>query len=220
MPSLDSKAGFVDLLAFLSARGVTSGARVLDLGCGTGRHARGLARAGYRVFGVDSDVDAVETARALADESADAGGSARGPDSFRSPPRFLAARAESLPFPAAVFHALVCVDVLHWVADEAAFRAIWHEAWRVLRPGGVFIGRCLMREELPEATPVVTGPGDAGDGRGGAGLHRLPQGTVWFLPSRALLDDVLAHGAGVVFDPPRASAGTPGAAWFIARKPG
>src|SRR5690606_19748164 len=139
MPSLDSEAGFVDLLAFLSARGVAAGARVLDLGCGTGRHARGLARAGYRVFGVDSDVDAVETARALADESADAGGSARGPNSFRSPPRFLAARAESLPFPAAVFHALVCVDVLHWVADEAAFRAIWHEAWRVRRAGGALI---------------------------------------------------------------------------------
>ncbi|WP_102127111.1 class I SAM-dependent methyltransferase [Deinococcus planocerae] len=42
--------------------------RVLDLCCGTGRHAHALARRGYEVLGVDRDPDAVEKARAQAPE--------------------------------------------------------------------------------------------------------------------------------------------------------
>lgn len=37
---------------------------VLDVACGTGRHMRALARAGYRVIGVDSDAGAVAEANA------------------------------------------------------------------------------------------------------------------------------------------------------------
>ncbi len=196
------------LVNSLSALGFAPGApgaRVLDLGCGTGRHAQALARAGYRVVGVDSDVDAVETARAWAreDERAPAEG---------SPPAFLAARAESLPFSDAAFAAISCLDVLHWVADEDAFRALWSEAWRTLRPGGVLVARGLMREELPEAVPVAGAH---------AGRFRLAHGAEWFLLSRAVLDDVVARGAGTLVEPPcSVGAGAPGAARFVARKPG
>lgn len=37
--------------------------RVLDLGCGTGEHARFLGQKGYRVIGVDSSESQIETAR-------------------------------------------------------------------------------------------------------------------------------------------------------------
>lgn len=42
------------------------GARVLDLGCGHGRHANELARRGYQVFGVDMVMGFLELARAEA----------------------------------------------------------------------------------------------------------------------------------------------------------
>jgi SAM-dependent methyltransferase len=39
------------------------GARLLDIGCGRGRHARAFARRGYRVTGIDLSTRAIEDAR-------------------------------------------------------------------------------------------------------------------------------------------------------------
>jgi trans-aconitate methyltransferase len=39
--------------------------KVIDVCCGTGRHARALARLGYDVIGIDRDVDAIAKAREL-----------------------------------------------------------------------------------------------------------------------------------------------------------
>jgi SAM-dependent methyltransferase len=58
----------VDFL--VDAIGISAGARVLDVGCGPGRHALALARRGARVVGVDRSRAFVELARhAAAEES-------------------------------------------------------------------------------------------------------------------------------------------------------
>ncbi|GIV59249.1 class I SAM-dependent methyltransferase [Rhodocaloribacter litoris] len=46
----------------------TPGAAILDVGCGRGRHARSLARRGYRVTGIDLSERALEQARRRAAE--------------------------------------------------------------------------------------------------------------------------------------------------------
>ena len=50
-PFVTGTRGEVDFIA--RELGLPAGARILDVGCGTGRHAVELARRGYRVTGVD-----------------------------------------------------------------------------------------------------------------------------------------------------------------------
>jgi len=46
-----------------------SGSRILDMGCGTGRHSVELARRGYRMVGVDLSTGMLNEARKAADEA-------------------------------------------------------------------------------------------------------------------------------------------------------
>ena len=52
--------------AILELTGLEPGARILDVGCGPGRHAIELARRGFRVHGVDISVRFIDLARAAA----------------------------------------------------------------------------------------------------------------------------------------------------------
>lgn len=94
------------------------GARVLDLGCGTGRHALELMRRGARVTGADPSSGMLAVARAKA-------GAAR-VEWTRLRPR------GPLPFAPARFDALVSGLVLEHVPD---LRRFFREARRVCRPG-------------------------------------------------------------------------------------
>jgi ubiquinone/menaquinone biosynthesis C-methylase UbiE len=93
------------------------GLRVLDLGCGDGRLAAELDRAGARVTGLDPSEVALERAR-------------------RAHPGLELARPApdgSLPFADSSFDAVVCAHVLEHVADT---QRLMSEARRVLAPSG------------------------------------------------------------------------------------
>jgi ubiquinone/menaquinone biosynthesis C-methylase UbiE len=111
--------------------GSLEGARVLDVGCGTGRLARWIAdRIGPSgtVVGIDPLPERVAIARAHG----------RGI-------RFEVGRAEDLSaFAAGSFDAVCMTSVLHWVTDKP--RAL-DEARRVLEPGGR-LGVTTMSSEL------------------------------------------------------------------------
>ena len=90
--------------------------RVLDVGCGTGANLPLLAELGWAV-GVEPS--AVGLARCRAQGHDVVGGS-----------------AVALPFPDQAFDVVTALDVIeHLDDDHAAAR----EAWRVLRPGGLFM---------------------------------------------------------------------------------
>lgn len=106
-----------ELYDALVAAGGLRGARVLEVGCGTGRLSRALEeRAAARVWAVDASAEMVARAKAL-------GVNAR------------VARAEALPFKAGWFDAVLMRMVVHLVDRPRAFA----EAARVLGPGGAFV---------------------------------------------------------------------------------
>jgi SAM-dependent methyltransferase len=113
------------------------GARVLDIGCGTGRLARWIGeRLGEKgsVVGIDPLEERIGIARSH-------GGAAR----------FEVGRAEALgAFEDASFDAVCMSSVLHWVSDKAKALA---EIRRVLRPGGR-LGVTTTPHELARAGTV------------------------------------------------------------------
>jgi len=108
---------------------ISPGERLLDLGCGGGRHAFEAARRGARVVAMDTDraeldrVTATFAAMAEADELPDcASGQAVAGDATR------------IPFPDGSFDKVIAAEVLeHLPADQRAM----NEITRVLRPGGM-----------------------------------------------------------------------------------
>lgn len=116
--------------------GLAVGARVLDVGCGTGRLTRWLAERvgpGGAVVGVDPLEHRLRVARAHAGRA-----------------RFEVARAEDLSaFEDASFDAVCLSSVLHWVADKPRALA---EVRRVLRPDGRVGVTTLPQELSPSGT--------------------------------------------------------------------
>ena len=107
--------------------GLRPGDRVLDLGCGGGRHAYEAARRGARVTALDLDLaelkDVMGTFGAISGElpETSAGHAVNG-------------NALSLPFPDGTFDRIIASEVMEHIPDDAGAAA---ELARVLRPGGV-----------------------------------------------------------------------------------
>jgi SAM-dependent methyltransferase len=110
--------------------GVSGGQRVLDFGCGGGRHALEAMRLGAVVTALDSDP--LELARAASwvmamltedKETAESGGQGH----------LVTGDGLALPFPDACFDRVVAAEVLEHIPDDGAALA---ELARVLRPGG------------------------------------------------------------------------------------
>jgi SAM-dependent methyltransferase len=107
---------------------INPGDRVLDLGCGAGRHAFEAYRRGARVVAVDLDF------KELAPVS-DMFAAMRAEGDTRPPGQAAAVTADAtrLPFPDAAFDCVIVAEMLeHIPDDDAALK----EIARVLRPGG------------------------------------------------------------------------------------
>jgi ubiquinone/menaquinone biosynthesis C-methylase UbiE len=121
--------------------GLAPGARVLEIGCGTGQLTTALAQRGLQVEAIDPGPRMVEIARRHA------------PDV-----QFHVGSFEDVELPADAFAAVFSATAFHWVDPDVG----WAKAARVLRPGGTLALLSMIaelndevlaawREVLPEA---------------------------------------------------------------------
>lgn len=115
--------------ALVTHLGITAGARVVDLGAGTGKLTRRLVGTGARLVAVEPVADMrAACAQMLPDIPV------------------VGASAEALPFRAGAVDAVVVGTAFHWFDGPAA---LW-EVHRVLRPGGRLGLVWLARDETVE----------------------------------------------------------------------
>jgi ubiquinone/menaquinone biosynthesis C-methylase UbiE len=111
-----------------------AGGDLLDVPCGYGRHAIPLARAGYRVTGVDRSPTLLAEARRRAGDD--------------KPPELVEADYRELPFPDESFDAaLNLFTSLGFYGDEEDVKALT-EIGRVLRPAARLVIETMHRDRL------------------------------------------------------------------------
>lgn len=152
------------------------GERVLDFGCGGGRHSFEAMRRGAEAVALDSDIDALagaaEWVRLLLEEdkeTAEAGGHGD----------VVAGDGLALPFPDGCFAKVIAAEVLEHVPDDATAMA---ELARVLRPGGV------MAVTVPRWYPEVVNWALSAE------YHNVPGGHVRIYRYRQLLERLRRAG--------------------------
>lgn len=182
---LRAQFGEIDIYLFdqLLRGRITEGMRVLDAGCGTGRNLVFLMREGFEVWGSDESEAAIaelrRTAAALAPRL--------GADRFR------VERVESMSWADASMDAVISSAVLHFARDDAHWKAMVGEMWRVLAPGGLFFARLATSVGQPALVPL------------GSGRWRLPDGSARYLVDHARLIETTRALGGELLDPVRSS---------------
>jgi SAM-dependent methyltransferase len=132
----ENLAFWVPLLVDLGR--IRADCRVLDVGCGTGGFARGIAETtSSGVTGVDSSARFVAFAREQ-------------PAPSRGAVRWVVGEAEALPFEDESFERVLLSFVLHQLARPEAAVA---ESFRVLARGGVALVRTVAPEDAGERVP-------------------------------------------------------------------
>jgi SAM-dependent methyltransferase len=114
--------------------GCGTGALILDAGCGNGRHSLPLARAGFRVVGLDRSRPLLAAARREADGA--------------KWPCFVRGSYTRLPLGNAAFDAVLWLGTALGYLGDGGDRVALREFRRVLAPGGRLVIETLHRDAL------------------------------------------------------------------------
>src|SRR4051794_31816369 len=168
-PSADLRERFGDIDIYLFdqlLRGrFDTRRRVLDAGCGGGRHISSLLAHGFFVHAIDGGAAAVAAVARLFARLA--------PQLSASHVR--QGQLDALPWSGGSMDAVISSAVLHFSRDLAHFRAILDEMWRVLAPRGLLFTRLATSIGIEDHIAATVG------------RVRLPDGSDRFVVDAATL---------------------------------
>ena len=173
--------------------GLRPGERVLDLGCGAGRHAFEMYRRGADVIAFDQDADELSGVRDLFAAMRDAG---EVPDGAEADVK--EGDALSLPFADGEFDRVVAAEILEHIPDDLSAIA---ELVRVTRPGGTVA--LTVPRWLPEAI----------NWKLSADYHNVPGGHIRIYTDKELA--AKAEAAGLVLEGHGYAHGLHSPYWWI-----
>ncbi len=153
--------------------------RVLDAGCGAGRNLPYLLTHGLDVYAIDRDPGAVACVSRLLSRLSPAADTAR----------VQVGEVDALPWPDGSMDAVLSSAVLHFARDEAHFRDMVQELWRVLAPGGLFFARLATSISIENR---ISAP---------VGRVLLPDGSERFVVDEATILRTTAELGGRLLDP-------------------
>lgn len=134
-PLLTAERTAKEIDFILSIIDIKPGDRILDIGCGAGRHSIELARRGFDVLGIDPSEAMIAAAKERSSGE-------------RMQPEFMQMRGEDLD-QENEFDAAVCLfTTLGQVIDQEDNQRLLFNAFRALRPRGYFILEIPQREWL------------------------------------------------------------------------
>ncbi len=178
---LRDQFGEVDIHLFdqLLRGRIAEGMRVLDAGCGAGRNLVLFLREGFDVQGIDESADAIARTQRLA---------ARVAPSVE-PDRFRVESVDAMSLPDESVDVVVSSAVLHFARDDAHWRAMVHEMWRVLAPGGLLFARLAMSLGQPHLQPL------------GGRRYVMPDHSARYVVDAEYLIEATAELGGSLIDP-------------------
>jgi tellurite methyltransferase len=157
--------------------------KILDAGCGEGRNLIYFLHNNYRVYGIDKNEDDIRMLKYLC-----------GSISHTYPQnRFVVGDIVNMPWKNHKFHAIISSAVLHFAENETHFRQMFAGLDRVLRPGGLLFVRMATDVGILKQSKSL------GDGK-----YLLPDGSVRFLLTSKLLDEMMAQFAFEFVEPYKA----------------
>jgi tellurite methyltransferase len=153
---------------------------ILDAGCGTGRNLVYFLRSNYQIFAVDQNVEAILHVREMA----------RKINPQFPVQNFQMAKVEAMPFTEKQFDAVISNAVLHFAENEAHFRQMLMEMWRVLKPKGLLFARLASTIGIEKNVQLIKGR-----------QYHLPDGTNRFLVDEELLIELTEKLDGIFTEP-------------------
>ena len=180
---LNHELGNIDIYlldAILKGR-FTPGKRLLDAGCGEGRNLHWFIRNNYDVWACDSNPSAIRMLQYVT----------RSLNPAFDKNRFITSPVEELPYPDQLFDAVICNAVLHFAENKEHFIKMWKQLYRVVKPGGLLFIR--MTSDIGMSPDELQEMED--------GKYMLPDGSLRFLLTPALLEEVLQEYPAELLEP-------------------
>ncbi|MDR3773671.1 MAG: class I SAM-dependent methyltransferase [Terracidiphilus sp.] len=178
--SIQEQFGQIDIYVFdqILRGNIEPGMTVVDAGCGYGRNLVHLLRQGCEVFAIDQNAEGVEHVRQLS-ASLETG---------LPEENFQVGAIEEMPWPDSIADVVLSSAVLHFARDDEHFHAMLAGMWRVLKPGGLLF--CRLGSRIGMDFERLRG-----------NIHRIGDGSEWFLVDQQMLVDLTEELNAVLVDP-------------------